>query len=326
MVTAPDSPGINQLARGQAGVVSRRQVLAAGLTLAQLTAALEAGRWQRLLPGVYLTHGGQVEHRTRVWAVVLAAGEGAVCGPVSTLWLQGLGHEIPAVIDVWVPHERRVRPAPGMRVRSRRRVDSDTHPSASPPQLRLERAVIEVARQAPRAEAAVDVLISAVQQRRTTATRLLAELAADHAHPRRTLITDVLADVEAGVRSQLERRWVQRVERPHGLPRGVLNAAESEGCTRRYRDVRYDPWGVICELDGREAHPDDERFRDRARDNRVIASGRAPLRYGWREVAGDPCRVAAELAAVLRSRGWTGEPAPCSPACPIAARGNFDGP
>jgi very-short-patch-repair endonuclease len=63
----------------------------------------------------------------------------------------------------------------------------------------------------------------------------------------------------------------------------------------------------VVELDGRDAHPDAERFRDRRRDNRVVVSGRLSLRYGWREISDDPCAVAAEVAAVLRHLGWVGE-------------------
>ena len=96
-----------------------------------------------------------------------------------------------------------------------------------------------------------------------------------------------------------------------------MNHREVTGRGIRYRDVEY-RWGLVRELDGREAHPDHARHRDRRRDNRVTVSGRATLRYGWREVVGDPCEVAAEVAEVLRRLGWPGEARRCGPTCPVS--------
>jgi very-short-patch-repair endonuclease len=76
-------------------------------------------------------------------------------------------------------------------------------------------------------------------------------------------------------------------------------------------------FGLIVELDGQEAHPTGDAFRDRRRDNQVTVSGRRTLRYGWREVSQDPCGVAAEVAAVLTILGWTGNPHPCGPRCTL---------
>jgi very-short-patch-repair endonuclease len=75
-----------------------------------------------------------------------------------------------------------------------------------------------------------------------------------------------------------------------------------------YRDVRYPQWKTIVELDGREAHPPDEKFRDLRRDNRAAIAGDASLRYGWRDVAGDPCAVAAQVALLLTNRGGPEHP------------------
>src|SRR5689334_16353880 len=44
---------------------------------------------------------------------------------------------------------------------------------------------------------------------------------------------------------------------------------------------------------------------------------RRVLRYGWADVAGRPCEVAEQVAAMLRIAGWAGQPAPCRPACPL---------
>jgi hypothetical protein len=189
--------------------------------------------------------------------------------------------------------------------------------AGSPPRLRLEIAVLYAMAQMTRPEAVVDLALRVLQRRLTTVGRLRHQLESRRAHPWRHVIRDLLTEAGHGVRSPLELRWVRTVERPHGLPRSTVNAAELEEGHRRYRDVRYDEWNVICELDGREAHPDDARFRDRIRDNGITVSGRRTLRYGWREVASDPCGTALQVAQVLRSQGWAGTLTRCSPSCTV---------
>jgi hypothetical protein len=314
--TARVLPAVLTLAGQQAGVVGRRQLLELGLTAARARAPVETGHWRRLLPGVYLTFDGPVSPQAMMWALILDAGPGAVAGPRRTLWLCGLLDDPPDVLDVCVPHHRQVRAVAAGAVRRRRDLAAVTHPASLPPRLRIEVAVLDVAAGASTG-AAVDLVIRSVQRRLTTAERLRLHLARRRSHPRRKLLDDVLSDVRDGVRSALELRWVRTVERAHGLPRSTVNAAEREQGHRCYRDLRYERWGLICELDGREAHPDDARFRDRARDNRVTVGGRRSLRYGWREVAADPCGVALEVAAVLRAQGWSGHPRPCSALCRV---------
>ena len=72
----------------------------------------------------------------------------------------------------------------------------------------------------------------------------------------------------------------------------------------RYEDVLYRAYDTVVELDGRAAHPD--RFRDMRRDNRAVVAGRAPLRYGYRDVREQPCATAVQVGTVLSGRGWRG--------------------
>jgi hypothetical protein len=59
----------------------------------------------------------------------------------------------------------------------------------------------------------------------------------------------------------------------------------------------------------------EEAFRDLRRDNAAMLAGDRVLRYGWRDVTGRPCTVAAQIAIVLRRQGWTGSPHRCGPHC-----------
>jgi hypothetical protein len=306
------------VAQAQEGVIARRQVLRLGGTHDQIHHQLTRGHWQHMLPGVYATFTGAISVRARIWAAILFAGPGAVASRRAALWLYGAIDRAPDVIDVCIPWSRRVRGRVGIRIHRCR--GQDAHPSVSPPRVRLETAVLDVADSATTPEQALDPVLRVTQRRLTTASRLRAALAARGRHRWRALLREVLAEVEDGVASALERRYALDVERAHGLPRGVRNTAERDPLTgqRRYRDVRYDRSGLVIELDGREAHPLEEAFRDTRRDNAVALLSDVVLRYGWRDVAGNPCGVAAEVAAVLAAHGWEGSVRPCRADCPSA--------
>ena len=136
---------------------------------------------------------------------------------------------------------------------------------------------------------------------------------------RRRLIESVCAEVRAGVTSQLETRYDAKVVRPHGLPRGTRQApARSQDSGTIYRDIHYEEFGVIVELDGRLGHEaESEVFRDHARDNAATLTGAATLRFGWLGVVGQPCPIAVQVATLLQIRGWTGQPHPCGPGCTV---------
>jgi hypothetical protein len=84
-----------------------------------------------------------------------------------------------------------------------------------------------------------------------------------------------------------------------------------------YRDAYYEEYQLAIELDGKQAHPDEERWRDRHRDNQAGAQGILTVRYGWRDIYGHPCQTALVQARILRRRGWRGTPRPCSATCPV---------
>ena len=62
----------------QAGVISRQQLLAAGLTSQMIATRLERGRWQQLHWGVYAVFTGPPPRAAWLWAAVLRVGPGGV--------------------------------------------------------------------------------------------------------------------------------------------------------------------------------------------------------------------------------------------------------
>ena len=119
--------------------------------------------------------------------------------------------------------------------------------------------------------------------------------------------------------SLLEFRYVRLVERPHRLPAATRQARVSTE-RDRYLDNLYRRYGVCVELDGLQAHPDDQRWQDLRRVNAITQQGLIVLRYGWTDINSQPCRTAAQVAAVLRQQGWPGPLRRCSPQCPVLVR------
>jgi hypothetical protein len=224
-----------------------------------------------------------------------------------------------ARIHVAVDRDRHVKAPEGVVLVRRSGFDDLSQLHLSPPRLRLDETLIDVADGALHDSGAVAVLADACQQGRTTPDRLLAVVRARSRLRRRRLLVEVLGDVAVGVRSVLERRYLRDVERPHALPGG---RRQRRVVTRRgptYRDVEYREQRTVVALDGRLVHATAAaRWLDLERDVDAAISGETTVRLGWAHVA-QPCRTAAVLVRLLRSRGWCGDPRPCSPDCPVGA-------
>ncbi|MGW6277956.1 type IV toxin-antitoxin system AbiEi family antitoxin domain-containing protein [Kribbella sp. NPDC055071] len=310
--------GFEELRRRQGGAFSRAQANAYGVSDRTLAVRSRNGRIQRLYVGAYVDFSGPVPWETRVWAAWLACGpDAAVAGETALrrYGLEGISDE--DVIRLEIPHERRLRRQPGIAVSRHRDLDSRVLGSREPPMVRLEVAVLTVASRRHRSEDAVALVLDACRQRRTTPQRLLSELDRLRRLRRRALLLDVLRDAAEGTESILELAYLRKVERAHALPAAARQVRAGGGGGFVYRDLEYEPYGVIVELDGRAGHEaTGARWRDMSRDNAALMAAKPTLRFGY-QLLGDPCTAAAQVAQVLRSRGWPGRPTPCTPTCPV---------
>lgn len=307
------------LAELQEGVVSRRQLLTAGLSPAQARTNVDNGRWRGLLPGVYATFTGPVSPLAKTWSTVLYAGPGAVASHRTALWLAKLLDEPTDLWHVSIPASRRVMPRPNLRIHLSRALQEGrqqvVHPSSTPPRVRLEPALLDQC-EYENANQVTHLVLSAIQRRLTTADRIRVAIDARSRHRWRGLLIEMLSEAREGVASPLELRYRRDAELRHQLPQGARNRGETAPSGGNwYRELRYPDWQLIVELDGREAHPLDRAFRDLRRDNHAVVSGDTTLRSGWRDIAVDPCAVALQVAFVLAGRGWAGRLRPCGPEC-----------
>ena len=307
--------GVLDVLQEQCGVVSRAQVLSSGMTRKQIEVRLRGGRWQRLYPGVYATFSGDPGRAAILWAAVLRVGDNAVLSHYTAAELAGLIGTPSATIHVTVPSGRGVSPIPGVALHYSCRAAQARHPVRTPPQTRVEETVLDLAISAASLDEALGWIFRACGSRKTTPDRLAAALALRDRMRWRTELGAALSLGAQGVHSLLEFRYVNRVERPHGLPAAARQYRVTRAGQRQYQDVTYQAYGVVVELDGRAAHPIELRWRDIRRDNASAAEGQVTLRYGWADVTQRPCQVATEVGAVLSGRGWDGWLRRCGPAC-----------
>ncbi len=184
-----------------------------------------------------------------------------------------------------------------------------------PPCTRVEDTVLDLIEIAPTVDDAYMWICRAIGRRRTTADRIRVAMAARKKMRWRREIALALGDAEAGALSVLEYRYVHRVERPHGLPVARRQARIRYGTGNRYLDNLYEEYEVCVELDGTAAHPADEQWRDKRRDNANTISGLVTLRFGLLDLGDRRCETASAVASLLRRHGWTGSFRACGPGC-----------
>jgi hypothetical protein len=310
-------PELREIAQFQSGVIARTQVVRAGLSADLISSRLRRGSWRRLQPGVYASSSGEPSRQAILWAAVLYAGPGAVLSQRTAAELWGLADEMSSLVHLTVPADRRVRRQPGLVVHLSARAALAAHPAATPPRTRVEETIIDLWEAAPTLDDAVSWIVRRLGRRLTTQDKLWAATEARSRLRWRAKLAEILSPDLAGLHSILEYRYVRDVERPHSLPAGNRQAHSRRDGRSEYRDTLYETFRTAVELDGRVAHPGDSRWKDIHRDNAASADGVTTLRYGWLDITGRACQVAAEIAEVLAARGYRGA-RPCSTGCPVA--------
>jgi hypothetical protein len=310
-------PSLRGIIAGQAGVVSRQQVLRAGLSASTVASKVQHGLWQQLHPGVYGTFTGTVTWEALLWAAVLSAGRGALLSHETAAEVLGLTDRRYPVIQVTVPGDRRVRPPGGVAIH----VSSFDYPRwrpqrGIPPHTFYAETVIDLVAAAGNLDDVVAWTSRAIARRLVSAAELEAAATARRRLRWRGQLDEVIASVAGGAHFPLEFRYDRDVERVHSLPMAIRQARflKPDG-SAGFRDRYYAQYGLVVELDGRQYHPAEQRGQDRARDNEAVATAGATLRYGWADVARTPCDTAGQVYRTLRKLGYPGRIKPCSATC-----------
>jgi hypothetical protein len=289
-----------RLLERQRGVISRSQALAIGLTPAAVRHRLVAGgRWQSLLPGVYLTVTGQPTIQQRDMAALLYAGPvSAITGP-SALLSWGMTAVQVRHVDVLVPESCRRVSRQFVRVRRTRRMPAQIAFDGAIGYVLPARAVIDTVRGMTDVGHVRAVMAGAVQQRICTIELLAAELpvgpVADTAAFRA-----VLAEVAAGVRSGPEADLRHLVLRA-GLPVPLFNCSlRLNGTFLAVPDAYWPQHGVVVEVDSWQWHSGPAAWAETLRrHNRLEAAGLRVLHFSPRQIRTEPGDVVRQVAAAL---------------------------
>jgi very-short-patch-repair endonuclease len=273
---------------------------------------------------VYAAFSGEPARETMLWAALLRAGPDAVLSHLTAAERHGLIDEPSSVVTITVPaarHPGQVK-IPGVVIHRSDAILRTRHPTMLPPCTRVEDTVLDLIQDARTFDDAYAWICRAIGRRRTTADRIRRAMEPRKKMRWRRDLLLALGDADDGAMSLLEYRYVRRVERPHGLPAARRQARMRHRTGNRYLDNLYEEYAVCVELDGSAAHPADEQWRDKRRDNVNTVNGIITLRFGFTDVSNHPCDTAAAVAMLLRRCGWPGHAQPCKHAdCPWRLHG-----
>jgi hypothetical protein len=307
---------IAQLLADQDGLISRVQALDGGLNRVQIARLLRRKEWIVVHPGVYIEHNGSLSWHQRAWSAVLYAWPAALTHDSALRAAHGPGRRTDRddrPIQVAVDRHRHLARRAGIRFRRSGGFEERVQWNLSPPRVRYEEAVLDVAAEKADPVASVGVLADACGSRRSTAARLLIRLEARERVAQRAWLSAVLTDVAEGTCSVLEHGYQGLVVRPHDLPAGELQSTGVRAGGRVYRDVELKELGMYIELDGRLFHTSAaDRDRDLERDlDAAVERDATTLRLGFGQVYKRSCATARKVAVVMTRHGWTGELRPC---------------
>ena len=308
---------LGNVARFQAGAVSRQQALRSGMSHSAVASKVKSGRWRPIYPGVYATFSGPVERQAQLWAAVLYAGDGAQLSHETAAEVNGLSDRQSRLINVSIPADRRVTGPKGVQIHISAYLDLKARfPRGVVPHTLVEETVIDLVGAADSFDDACGWVTAAFGRRLTGEAPLRDTLKARKKLRWRGQLDEMIIAAAGGAHSLLEFRYDRDVERAHRLPTASHQVpfTKPDG-SRGFRDRYYEKFGLVVELDGKLAHPADRRPLDRSRDNDAAADGGSTLRYDWDDVTRRGCRTAKQVARALASRGWQGRFRPCSPAC-----------
>lgn len=296
------------LAARQHGVVSRAQLLNAGVTRTMIEQRLATGQLIPLHRGVYAVGHAHLRPNGYRLAAVLAVGPGAALSHRDAAALHGIRDGGGTRIDVSTPADR--RSTERIRVHGRRRLDPRDVTSIEGiavttvsrtlvdlaevlPTDAVGKALSEAERQRTLDVAGIEAALERVRGRRGPATARL-----------RAALAELAATGTTVTRSGLEDRFLTLLA-AHDVPRPVTNVHVAG-----YEwDAVWAPARLAVELDGWDTHKTRRAFQhDRTKANALTATGWAVLRFTHDDVLRRPRETAAAVAAQLSRANGSARP------------------
>jgi hypothetical protein len=272
------------------GVVTRGQLLAAGITRHEIKHRVRAGALLREHPGVY-----RVGHRARsveatFLAAVWACGDGAVLSGRAAAHLWGLTKGRPPRPEVTAPTKHRIV---GITTHHARSIEATTHRGI--PNTTVPRTLVDLA-----SHLSLDALARACHEagvkHDTTPSQVEAVLAKrPNAHGSAKLREILSGNVHVTL-SELERQFQRRLKEAD-LPLPKTN----KPAHGRRVDCRWPEHRLTVELDSYRYHHSRHAWeQDRRREREARARGDEFRRYTYGDVVESPGLMLAELHVLLR--------------------------
>jgi very-short-patch-repair endonuclease len=292
------------LVEGQAGVVSRIQLYALGVSRGRVRANVRARRWRRVGSQSVSVTTGPLTRAAQEWAAVFEAGPRAFLDGASSLVASGLRGFTEPSIRVFVPRGARVRRARGLDIRQTRRWQADDVVSTRVPRSRPAVAAVRGALWARSDKQAALLLTMAVQQGLVDPGSLGVELLRIKRDRRRGLLYAVVLDLLDGVRSLGEAEF-KHLCRQRGLPPPARQRLRKARNGTFYLDAVWDDWGVVVEVDGIQHAWAQNQIGDALRQNDVTLTHARVLRLPLLGLRVAPDEFFAQIREALVQAGWT---------------------
>ncbi len=295
-------PEIRELAEQQLGVVSRAQLRDLGVSAHRVEHEVDMGRWTVAAPNVIALQNAPLVRSQRLWLGLLHAGGSGVVCHATACEVAGLRWTVDDTIHVLTQKGDLVLPLDGFRFHQTRRPYHEwVHPSSGLARLQIEHAALLTAERDRHLRRGIGLLAAVVQQRLSTAERLVESAAQIRKLRNGRHFTLALHDITGGAHSFAEidigRLCVEAGLRPPDRQR----IRKDRKGRRRYLDCEWilsDGSIVVLEIDGSFHMRTEHWWKDMKRERGVVISGRRVLRCSSTEIRLTPQTVLEDLMSI----------------------------
>ena len=270
-------------------MVTRAQLLRAGITAREIQRRIESGALLPVHRGVYRVGHRAPSVEARYMAAVLACGDGALLAGRAAAYLLGVVRGRPPEPEVATPCKRRVAG-----LKTRRCTHRDATVWRGIPVTSVARTLVDLAPYLPEEELARACHEAGIRHH-TTPAQVEAILARRARTPGAPKLRAVMTGEVKVTLSKLERRFLYLL----GEIRRPLPQTNRPAGTRRV-DCRWPAHKLTVELDGYRYHRSRHAWeQDRRREREARARGDEFRRYTYGDVCERPAAMLAELRALL---------------------------
>jgi hypothetical protein len=296
-----DRAALDDLIRANERVLTHAQLRAFGMHASTISHRIGVrGPWQRLLPGVVLTHRGTPSHRERQLAALGFAGNTAVITGLDALRVHGVRTEATSpVIHVLVPIGRQRRSFGFVRVERTRRMPVAL-PKQGLPWAGAARATVDACRHLEDLDCVRDLVASVVQRGICDLDALTVEVGSA-ARQRTALSRRTLAEMSVGVRSVAEAR-ARDILAKHGVPAPLWNVElrTATGQLLARPDAYWEDVAAAMEIDSMAWHLGPQQYRrTQARQRLLTVHGVLVLPIAPRDILDDEIAFVRQVLGLL---------------------------